>query len=590
MSKYRCTVCNWIYDEEKELKLFLNLDESFSCPICGAEKSAFVKEKFHGEKYVKTTVADKIVEQLEKFGVKYIYGIPGDSNLPLIEAIRKSNIKFILTRHEETAAFMASAHGKMTDNLGVCISIAGPGSTNLITGLVDAATDRSPVLALTGQVPEIYLGSEAFQEINQIEIFKPFSEYAETVSRPNQALRVAMHAVNYAYRKPGISVLATPTDVLTDHLSANVYEPEKKLFKNLIVSRDEDIIRAAELINNSNKVSMLVGWGGRHSGDTILKISERIKCPIATTSRAKGIINETSNYSIGVLGSIGPKYTAKVIRESEVLLIVGSGFRQSNLIPKNIKIIQIDIDTSRMGKTFNVDVGLVGDSELILNKLLEYLTEKEGNIDYLKKINEFKKQYLTEIDSEANDYSIPINPGFLVQAIKRNVSNDAIICVDVGDHTYWFYKKFICEGQKTYLSANMASMGFAVPAALSAKLDFPEKQVLCISGDGGFSMLMADFTTAVHENLNVTFVIFNDGKLKNITKEQVLSSYPEFGVKFENPNFSEFAKSAGGIGFRVYDPKELDAVLKEAFNSKKPAIVEVMTDPEKLAYATKSIE
>jgi pyruvate oxidase len=181
MARFRCTVCNWVYDEDEEGLKFSDLPASYTCPVCGAPKSAFVPEGIvKGDERIKTNVADKLVEQLEAFGVKYIYGIPGDSNLPLIEVIRKSGkIRFILTRHEETVAFMASAHGKMTDELGVCISIAGPGSTNLITGLMDAANDRSPVLALVGQVPEIYLGSEAFQEIDQIELFRTFSEYTE---------------------------------------------------------------------------------------------------------------------------------------------------------------------------------------------------------------------------------------------------------------------------------------------------------------------------------------------------------------------------------------------------------------------------
>jgi len=188
--KYRCSVCNWLYDEEKEKKPFSSLPATYTCPVCGSPKSAFFPEGVvKSDERITTTVAEKIIEQLEAYGVKHIYGIPGDSNLPLIDAMRKSKkIKFILTRHEETAAFMACAHGKITGQLGVCISIAGPGCTNLITGLMDAANDRSPVLALPGQIPEVYLGSEAFQEIDQIELFKPFTVFSETIARSNQAL------------------------------------------------------------------------------------------------------------------------------------------------------------------------------------------------------------------------------------------------------------------------------------------------------------------------------------------------------------------------------------------------------------------
>ena len=591
ISRYRCTVCNWVYDEEKEGKKFNDLPKSYFCPICGSPKSAFVPEGIIKEdEKVKTTVADKIIEQLEAFGVKNIYGIPGDSNLPLIDAIRRSKkIKFILTRHEETAAFMASAHGKMTDKIGVCISIAGPGSTNLITGLVDSSTDRSPVLAFTGQVPEIYLGSEAFQEIDQKDIFKPFSEYCETLSRANQALKLLTRAVKYAYKKPGVSVLSTPTDILSEKLSENIIIPEHRIFKNKILSEEKLIEKAAKIINKYDKIVILAGWGSRHSSDLLIELVNKIKSPIATTSRAKGVMNETHKYSLGVLGSIGSKHAAKAIQNCELVLIIGSGFRQANLVPSNVKIIQIDLDTTKIGKTFDVEVGLIGDARLILEKLIKKIEEKNEDKELLDKIYKVREEHIKEIKNESTDYSIPINPGFIIQAIKRHVKKDAIICIDVGDHTYWFYKKFVCEGQKTYMSSNMASMGFALPAALSAKIDFPEKQVICITGDGGLGMLMADFTTAVREKLAIKIIVFNDKKLKNIKKEQLRDNYPEFGVSFPNPNFADFANSSGGEGYNIDDPKKLNDIIKKAFVSTKPVIIDIIVDSDKMAAGTKKI-
>lgn len=589
MAKYRCSVCNWIYDEKKEKKLFSSLPDSYHCPVCGSPKSAFFPEGIvNGDKKISTNVAEKIVEQLEAYGVKHIYGIPGDSNLPIIEAIRKSKkIKFILTRHEETAAFMADAHGKMTGHLGVCISIAGPGSTNLITGLMDAANDRSPVLALTGQVPEIYLGSEAFQEIDQVELFQPFTVFSETIARTNQTLKLITTAVKKSYQKPGVSVLSTPTDVLIEKLDEKIYTPSKRLFQNPTEPKDEDIQKAAKLINSNKKIIIFAGWGARNATKEIMQLSKKLKAPIATTSRAKGIIKETEKYSVGVVGSIGAKHAAQALQKGDLIIIIGSGFRQANLVPTNIKIIQIDADPTRIGKTFNVDAGLVGDAQLTLEKLIQKTREKNEEKDFLQNIIENKKQHLKEIEEESKDISIPINPGYIIQALKRNISKNAIICTDVGDHTYWFYKKFICDGQRTFLSANIASMGFGLPAALSAKLDYPNKQVICLTGDGGFGMLMADFTTAVRENLSIKIILFNDGKLKNIKKEQLRDNYPEYGVSFPNPNFAEYAKTAGGEGYRITNPKELDKTLKKAFKSKKPSLIEIMVDPEKMAAATK---
>lgn len=589
MAKYRCTVCNWVYDEEKEGKKFSELPDSYHCPICGSPKSAFVPVGVVKENdEIKTNVAEKIVEQLESFGVKHIYGIPGDSNLPIIEAIRKSKkIKFILTRHEETAAFMADAHGKITGHIGVCISIAGPGSTNLITGLMDAANDKSPVLALIGQIPEIYLGSEAFQEIDQIELFHPFTVFSESIARANQTLKLVTTAIKKSYQKPGVSILSTPTDILDEKFEEKIYTPAKRLFQNPTAPEDEDIQKAAKLIDSNKKIILFAGWGARNATREIMQLSKKLKAPIATTSRAKGIINETEKYSVGVVGSIGAKHAAQALQKSDLIIIIGSGFRQANLVPPNIKIIQIDVDSTRIGKTFNVDVGLVGDAQLTLKRLVQKTKEKIGEKDFLQHIFENKKQHLREIDEESKDLSIPINPGYVIQALKRNISKNAIICTDVGDHTYWFYKKFICDGQKTFLSANIASMGFGLPAALSAKLDYPDKQVVCLSGDGGFGMLMADFTTAVREKLDIKIILFNDEKLKNIKKEQLRGNYPEFGVSFPNPNFAKYAKTSGGEGYRITNPKELDKTLKKAFSSKKPSLIEIMVDPEKMAAATK---
>ncbi len=591
MAKYRCSVCNWVYDEEREGKKFEDLPDTYTCPVCGAPHSAFVKEGSDDTAGIKTTVADKIVEQLEEFGVSYVYGIPGDSNLPLIDAIRRSEkIDFILTRHEETAAFMASAHGKMTGKLGVCISIAGPGSTNLITGLMDAATDRSPILALAGQVPEVYLGSEAFQEIDQIELFRPFSEFAETVARENQALKIVAMAVKYAYSKPGVSVLSTPTDILAEKLKDNIYSKKNRLIKNNIRSSAASIRRAAYLLNKSKRVTLFAGWGARNCGDLVLQLSEKLKAPVATTSRAKGIISETHKYSVGVLGSIGSKHAAKAIQGGELIVIIGSGFRQANLIPPGVSIIQIDIDSARVAKTFDVTAGLVGDAKEVLKELIPEVEEKEEDMEFLGSIERMKSEHLLELEQDAADLSIPIYPGYVIQALKRHVDEDAIICVDVGDHTYWFFKKFLCDGQRVFLSANIASMGFALPAALCAKLDFPDTQVICVTGDGGFTMLMGDFSTAVREKLGIKVVLFNDGKLKNIKKEQLRAGYPEYGIEFPNPDYAEYARTLGAEGYRVEDPLDLDGAFEKAFSGSGPALIDILVDPDKTAASTKRVD
>ena len=589
MVKWKCIVCNYIYNEEKEGRRFEDLQPTWVCPVCGAPKSAFIKigkemEKEEKKKAVQVpNVAQKIVEQLSAIGVKYIYGIPGDSNLPLMEALSNQNkIKFILTRHEETAAFMASAHAKLTGEIGVCLSIAGPGATNLITGLIDAATDGAPVLALTGQVPQAFLGSESLQEIDQIELFGPFTVFNETIAKPAQAINLTMLAVKNAYLKRGVALLSLPTDVLTENLDDEIWKPEEHLFKKIVVPINEDIEKAAKLINLSKRPIILGGWGIRNCGKEVIELAEKISAPITTTSRAKGVITETHDLAVGVLGSIGTLFAVKAIRKADLIIIIGSGFRQRNLVP-HLPIVQIDIDGVKLGKSFPIKVGLIGDAKEVLKKIIKIISPKRSDKKYFNEIIKIKEEYLKEIRNDSKNMSIPIYPGFVIQAIKRYADKNAIISVDVGDHTYWFYKKYLCDGEETLMSANIASMAFALPASLAAKINFPERQVICITSDGGFGMLMADFTTAVYNGLAIKVVLFNDSKLKNIKKEQMMYGYKEFGTDFINPNFAEFANSCGGEGYRVEKPEELDKALEQAFKSNKPAIIDVVVDPDKMA-------
>ncbi len=586
MTKWRCTVCGYIYDEKKEGKRFKDLSDGWYCPICGAPRSAFLsigRQLTKQKQKTGTTVAEKIVEQLTAIGVRHIYGIPGDSNLPLIEALSHQNtIKFILTRHEETAAFMASAHAKITGEIGVCISIAGPGATNLITGLMDAATDGVPVLALTGQVAQAFIGSESLQEIDQIELFEPFTVFHETIAKPSQAINLTMLAVKNAYLKRGVAMLSTPTDVLAETLEDPILLPEEHIFNQHLSPTSLDIEHAAQLINTAKKPIILAGWGTRKCAPALLKFAEKISSPIATTSRAKGVISENHPLSVGVLGSLGTLHAAQAMTKADLVIVIGSGFRQRNLVPR-LPIVQIDIDAVKLGKSFPIKAGLVGDAGTVLTRFIPEVSSQQADTAYFAEIKQIKETHLHDLSVDAQDLSVPINPGFVIQSLQKHISKDAIICVDVGDHTYWMYKKFICDGQETFMSANMASMGFGLPGALAGQMDYPNRQVVCVTGDGGFGMLMIDFSTAVFNQLPIKVILFNDSRLKNIKKEQQWYGYKEFGIEFINPDFAAFARSLGAEGFRVEKPQELDAAISTAFKTNKPAIIDILVDPEKMA-------
>ncbi len=579
MKKWKCSVCGYIYDEAKETTLFEDLPEGWTCPQCGAPKSAFQIIEGKDTAYQgKTNVAEKIVEQLVAYEVKRIFGIPGDSNLPLTEAIRKNkDIDLVLTRHEQAAAFMASAHAKFTGEIGVCMSIAGPGATNLITGIVDAATDRSPVLALLGQIPEVFLGSESLQEIAEVDIFKTFCVYTEQIGAAGQALKVVNLAIKKAYAAPGPSALSLPTDVLNEPLDESIWLPKAHLFEPDL-RPGEAVKEAADLIARSKRPVLFAGWGARHCGSELLELGRHIGAPIATTSRAKGVVPESDELVLGVLGSIGNRFAPKIVAQSDLIIILGSGFRQRNLIP-NIDVIQVDIDASRVGKTFPVKIGIVGDVHRVIKMLREAAEPKEIDPGFLESIRSAHKQYKDLLYQDFQNMQKPIHPGAVIQAMKKNAAENAIICSDVGDHTYWFYKRFICEKHQTFLCANMAGMGFGIPAAVACQFAQPSRQVIALTGDGGFGMAGMEFMTAVFNKLPITVIVFNDGKLKNIKKEQEIYGYPEYKVSFTNPNIAEMARSSGGWGIRVSDPEELDSALSEALKSSRTAIVEVMVDP-----------
>jgi pyruvate oxidase len=580
MRKWKCSVCGYIYDEEKEGIPFEGLPDDWTCPQCGAPKSAFqIIEGEETAKQGKANVAEKIVEQLVAYGIKRVYGIPGDSNLPLTEALRTNpDIDLVLTRHEQAAAFMASAHAKLTGEIGVCMSIAGPGATNLITGIVDAATDRAPVLALLGQVPEVFLGSETLQEIPEVDIFKTFCVYAEQISAPGQALKVVNLAIKKAYSSPGPSALSLPTDVLVEPLDEAIWPPEAHLFEPDL-RPGEAVREAAELIAQSKRPILFAGWGARHCGPELLELARHIGAPIATTSRAKGVVPESDELVLGVLGSIGNRFAPKIVSQSDLIIILGSGFRQRNLVP-DIDVIQVDIDATRVGKTFPVKIGIVGDTHRVIEMLKEIAKPKNIDPEFFESIRSADQKYKDVLHQDAQNKQEPIHPGTVIQALKKNAANDAIICSDVGDHTYWFYKRFVCEQHQTLLCANMAGMGFGIPAAVACQFAQPNRQVIAITGDGGFGMAGMEFMTAVYNKLPVTVIVFNDGKLKNIKKEQEAYGYPEYRVSFSNPNMADIAKSSGGLGIRVKDPENLDSAISEALSSSNPAIVEVMVDPD----------
>ena len=526
--------------------------------------------------------ADLIVEQLIEWGVKYVYGIPGETMLRIVDAIRRRSdkIRFVLVRHEEVAAFMASAYAKLTGELGVCLAIAGPGATNLVTGLYDAKMDKAPVLALTGQVALQFLGQGNFQEIDQHQLFDAVADYNNLIDSPEQVTSLMTLAMKHAVVEGGVAHLGVPINVqaLTVLPNAKTAGKEGRLPDMRLMPHAKLIDAAVDALNAAEQPIVIAGHGARGLRESILRIAEKINAPVATTYRAKGVIPEDHELALGVMGDIGTDPAKRVVYSADLLLVVGCSYSDKTAIPSRIKQVQIDLNPMMIGRKFPVHVGLVGDAAMILPVLLERITEKH-NVAFINQVAEIKKRWELKKQTEIDSDTPPVRGPQIMHALQELVDSDAIIANDVGDNTLWFARNFVATSQQILMSGYVASMGFGLPAALAAQLTYPKRQVVCTTGDGGFTMVMGDFVTAVANDLPITVVLLNNAKLAMIENEQDNDSMPHFATDLQQIDFARYADACGGEGLTVDDPKELKDTLKNALSSKRPTLVDIITDP-----------
>lgn len=525
------------------------------------------------------TVSDVIVAGLSSWGVEYIFGLPGTTCLGLVDAIRKQEgMTFVKVRHEEAAALMASAYAKLTGKVGVCLTIAGPGATNLITGLYDAKMDRAPVLAITGQVKLQYVGPGSFQEIDQDALFNSFCVFNKTINSKEQTIELITLALRHALVERGVSHLAIPNDIQKEPLEADM-EPMEGRVPDFRISNTRLIERAVGLIEKAERPVIIAGWGARDQRDNLITLSERIKAPIITTFRAKGIVPEDSPLSLGVLGDVGTPMARRCVDDSDLLMVFGSSFSEKTNIPRK-RTVQVDIDPMNLAKGFPIEIAILGDCGAVIEQLLDRVGERETQTVSWDFRTE-KREWHDQLEKEADSGRAPLRAPFIFKVLREVIDPDAIITIDVGDNGFWFGRNFLMERQTLLMSGYLATMGFGLPAAIAAKLASPGRQVVCITGDGGFAQVMGDFLTAVRNNLDITVIILNNRELAMISVEQMIEGYPTFATELNNPDFSEYAISCGGAGFRVEAPGELTDALEKAMGAKKPAIVDIETDPRR---------
>lgn len=535
-------------------------------------------------------VCEALLDIMADYGVKYIFGIPGDAINELIEAIRKQDrIKFIHVMHEEAGAFAAGAQAKLSGELCACAGTAGPGAIHLLNGLYDARLDQAPVLAITGQVDTSLIGSNYQQEVDLHALFQDVAVYNQTILNAEQFTETAVLACQTALAKRGVAHLSIPVDVSTQKVEH--YKDKKRtiIAKPRIVPAANDLEKAAHLINQSSKPCILAGIGARGAVPELLELARQLQAPIIKALRGKDLLPDNHPYTLGGIGLLGTEPSYYAIKHCDLLIIAGSDFPYNDFYPDpDVKTIQIDINQSVVGRRHPVDVPLIGDTAETLRALMS-MRQQKADASFLEHCQKEMDDWNHKQDKDELSRDKPIHPQALARKISEEADEDAIIICDTGTVTVWGARNFKIKGTQQFtLSGGLASMAYGLPGAIGAKLYYPGQQVIALCGDGGFAMLMCDFATAVRYKLDIKVFIFNNRKLGLIQmEEEAHAGNPEYETGLHNIDYVAFANACGGRGFLVQEPEDLDKIIPIAMREVVPCIVDVCINPNELTMPPK---
>ncbi|MCZ6688973.1 MAG: thiamine pyrophosphate-binding protein [Planctomycetota bacterium] len=540
-------------------------------------------------------VSDVIAETLVNWGVRWVFGMVGSSNLGMADALRRQEkaktLRFIGIRHEGAASFAASAYGKLTGRPAACLSIAGPGATNMLTGLWDANVDRSPVIALTGQVDAQVLGPGAFQELDLQAAFGKVAQWSQPVLHRSRFAELANLACKSALLNRGVSQLILPDEIQVLPLpeGETAGKPDGRISSREISPPEEAVEGALKLLRDVKRPLMIIGHGARTHMPAILDLAEELNSPVITTFKAKGQISDRHPLGGGVIGRSGTPVASWLMSESDCLLVLGASFSDHTGISPTKPTIQVDFDPMTLGKFHAVDVPVWGEIGRTV-KLLKSRLDSGEWVDQRPELAERWRLWREEKKRrEAVTGEKGLNSATIFAAMTRHVPDDALIAVDVGNNTYSFGRYFECTGQAVLMSGYLGSIGFGYPAAIGAWAAsqegdpmFANRPVVAVTGDGGFAQYMAELTTAVKYQMKITLVLLNNNELGKISKEQRSGNWPVWQTSLQNPNFAEYARICGAKGIRVTAKDELDEALVESLAHEGPSLVEVMSDPDQI--------
>ena len=531
-------------------------------------------------------VAEVFVETLVAAGVRRVYGVAGDSLNALTEAIRRHDaIQWIHVRHEETAAFAAGADAHLTGAIAVCAGSCGPGNLHLINGLFDCHRSRVPVLAIASQIPSQEIGSGFFQETRPEQLFRDCSHFCELVSQPSQMPRLLGIAIRTALAKRGVAVIVLPGDIASAECpdlplalgvqgSATVERPP-----------DDALAKAAELLNRSQKVTILGGAGCEGAHTRLLAVAALLKAPIVHALRGKEFIEYANPYDVGMTGLIGFSSGYHAMMNCDALLVLGSDFPYQQFYPRNAKVIQVDRRGEQIGRRTRVDLGLVGTVQDTLAALAPQLEEKTQRTHLDACLAHYQKSRKGLDDLAVGEPGhAPIHPQYVARVLDEVAAEDAVFICDVGTPTIWAARCLRMNGKRRLLgSFTHGSMASSVPQAIGSQVAYPGRQVITLSGDGGLAMLLGDILTLPQLNLPVKMVVFNNSSLGFVELEMMAAGLLPFATTLKNPDFAKMADAAGILGIRVEKPEELHPALTRALQHNGPALVDVIVNRQELS-------
>jgi pyruvate dehydrogenase (quinone) len=536
------------------------------------------------------TAADILIETLQDWGVELIFGMPGDGINGLMEALRlrQDKIRFVQVRHEEAAAFMACGYAKYTGKLGVCLATSGPGGVHLLNGLYDAKMDGQPVLAITGHHYHDLIDTHAQQDIDLDRVFMDVAVYSTRIMGPAHVEPVTNLACRTAISRRGVAHINFPVDLQEreagEHSKRNIPgSGASSVFGHTAgLPAEADLRRAAEILNAGRKVAILAGRGAVHAMDELEQVAERLGAPIIKALLGKAAVPDDSPYTTGGIGLLGTKPSQEAMENCDTLLMVGTSFPYIEFLPKpgQARAVQIDLDPTRLGLRYPVEVGLAGDSPQTLQVLLPWLEHKQDR-SFLETAQSGMKDWWALMEERGTRLDTPMKPQLVAWELGKRLADTAIVSADSGTITTWWARQIPAKrGQMYSVSGTLASMACGLPYAIAAQIAYPDRQSVALVGDGGFTMLMGEFATAVKYQLPIKIIIIKNNTLGQIKWEQmVFLGNPEYGCELHPIDFAAFAQACGGTGYTIENPADCGATLERALATPGPVVVQAVVDP-----------